>query len=151
MHIAICVCCRRSAVSKQACRILGLLSAALGPRFDMYALYFLPIIFKITVITVQVGLTDCQSNWYCEMHQQGPTSAGSVTTAKNTPSTAKHFRSERAMCSIAHTAAVVMTLHIICTTQTCGTFLQLELCQVQESKLSISRMHNVAYACTGDG
>ncbi|DBB01644.1 hypothetical protein WJX77_005003 [Trebouxia sp. C0004] len=45
---------RRSAVSKQACRILGLLSAALGARFDMYALYFLPIIFKITVITVQV-------------------------------------------------------------------------------------------------
>ncbi|KAL0035610.1 hypothetical protein WJX79_002530 [Trebouxia sp. C0005] len=45
---------RRSAVSKQACRILGLLSAALGAGFDMYALYFLPIIFKITVITVQV-------------------------------------------------------------------------------------------------
>lgn len=46
--------CRRSAVSRQACRILGLLAAALGARFDMYALYFLPIIFKITVITVQV-------------------------------------------------------------------------------------------------
>lgn len=41
-------------MSRQACRILGLLAAALGPCFDMYALYFLPIIFKITVITVQV-------------------------------------------------------------------------------------------------
>ena len=41
-------------MSRQACRILGLLAAALGARFDMYALYFLPIIFKITVITVQV-------------------------------------------------------------------------------------------------
>ena len=50
--------CRRSAVSRQACRILGLLAAAFGARFDMYALYFLPIIFKITVITVQV-LTLC--------------------------------------------------------------------------------------------
>ena len=46
--------CRRSAVSKQACRILGLLSAALGPAFDLWAVFFLPILFKIAVITVQV-------------------------------------------------------------------------------------------------
>ena len=44
---------RRSAVSRTACHTVGLLSAALGPRFEGLALHLLPELFKMVVITVQ--------------------------------------------------------------------------------------------------
>lgn len=38
---------RRSAVSRQACHLLGCLAAALGPKFDQYASTFVPAVFKV--------------------------------------------------------------------------------------------------------
>ena len=46
---------RRSAVSRQACHLLCVLAATLGARFEPLALAFLPALFKVLVITVQVG------------------------------------------------------------------------------------------------
>ena len=46
---------RRSSVNKQACYTLSTLSALLGPRFQDHAAYFLPTLFKVLPITVQVG------------------------------------------------------------------------------------------------
>ncbi|KAK9807883.1 hypothetical protein WJX72_012183 [[Myrmecia] bisecta] len=45
---------RRSAVSRQACHLLGVLAAALGGRFEMHAIYYIPVLFKVLVITVQI-------------------------------------------------------------------------------------------------
>ena len=45
--------CRRSAVSRQACQLVGALAAALGLRMEAAALAFLPALFKVVVITVQ--------------------------------------------------------------------------------------------------
>jgi hypothetical protein len=46
-------CCRRSAVSRQACQLVGALACALGLRMEAAALAFLPALFKVVVITVQ--------------------------------------------------------------------------------------------------
>ena len=48
--------CRRSAVSKQGCHVLGLLAAVLGNRAEFLACHFLPMVLKIVAITVQVFL-----------------------------------------------------------------------------------------------
>ena len=45
---------RRSAVARQACRLLGTLSGAMGPRFDGVAAAVLPALLKASVQTVQV-------------------------------------------------------------------------------------------------
>ena len=45
---------RRSTVSRQACHVLGAMAVALGPRFEMLAIHFLPVLFKVLIITVQV-------------------------------------------------------------------------------------------------
>ena len=52
---------RRSAVSRQACHLLCVLAATLGARFEPLALAFLPALFKVLVITVQVGSHPCMS------------------------------------------------------------------------------------------
>lgn len=48
---------RRSAVARQAAHLMEVLAAALGPRFEPYAVAFVSALFKALVITVQVSLT----------------------------------------------------------------------------------------------
>ena len=45
---------RRSSVSKQACQLLSTLSSVLGLRFQEQLAHFLPVLFKVLPITVQV-------------------------------------------------------------------------------------------------
>lgn len=45
---------RRSAVARQAARTMEMLAAALGIRFEPYAVTFMGSMFKALVITVQV-------------------------------------------------------------------------------------------------
>jgi hypothetical protein len=52
---------RRSAVSKTACAALAALSAALGLRFAEHLLYFLPVLFRVLPITVQVRRWNCDT------------------------------------------------------------------------------------------
>ena len=49
--------CRRSAVSRQACQLICVLSQAMGSHFDSLAVQILPALFKVLVITVQVRTT----------------------------------------------------------------------------------------------
>ncbi len=53
--------CRRSAVSRQACQLICVLSQALGSQFDSLAVQILPALFKVLVITVQVSLFQSMS------------------------------------------------------------------------------------------
>jgi hypothetical protein len=41
-------------VSRATCHLLGVLAGAMGVRFEPFASHFLPQMFKVTVITVQV-------------------------------------------------------------------------------------------------
>lgn len=50
---------RRSAVARQAAHTMEMLAAALGIRFEPYAVTFMTALFKALVITVQVGLVSC--------------------------------------------------------------------------------------------
>lgn len=45
---------RRSAVSRQACHVISVMAQSLGTRFEGLAMAFLPVLFKVLVITVQV-------------------------------------------------------------------------------------------------
>jgi CLIP-associating protein 1/2 len=45
---------RRSAVSRQACHLLEVLAQDLGVRFEPFAAIFVPVLFRVLVITVQV-------------------------------------------------------------------------------------------------
>ncbi|GLC37256.1 hypothetical protein PLESTB_001143100 [Pleodorina starrii] len=45
---------RRSTIARQTCHLIGVLSRALGPRFEPYALVLLPTLFGVLVITVAV-------------------------------------------------------------------------------------------------
>lgn len=45
--------CSQATRAPQACHVVAQLAAALGPRFDMFALTYLPALFKVVVITVQ--------------------------------------------------------------------------------------------------
>ncbi len=45
---------RRSAVSKQACQLLGTLSAVLGLRFQELMMHMMPVLVRVLPITVQV-------------------------------------------------------------------------------------------------
>jgi hypothetical protein len=45
--------CSQAARAPQACHVVAQLAAALGPRFDAFALAYLPALFKVVVITVQ--------------------------------------------------------------------------------------------------
>ena len=47
--------CRRSAVSRQACQLICVLSRAMGSQFDSLAVHMMPALFKVLVITVQVS------------------------------------------------------------------------------------------------
>lgn len=47
-------------MSRTACHTVGLLSAALGARFEGLALHLLPELFKMVVITVQVPRCSCE-------------------------------------------------------------------------------------------
>ncbi len=38
---------RRSAISRQACHLLGVLARAMGMVFEPYAVHFLPLLFKV--------------------------------------------------------------------------------------------------------
>lgn len=46
---------RRSAVARQAAHLFAVLAAALGIKFDQYAITFMSALYKGLVITVQVG------------------------------------------------------------------------------------------------
>jgi len=46
---------RRSAVARQAAHLFAELAAALGIKFDQYAITFMSALYKGLVITVQVG------------------------------------------------------------------------------------------------
>ncbi|GBF89721.1 hypothetical protein Rsub_02891 [Raphidocelis subcapitata] len=62
---------RRSAVSRQACHLLGVLSRAMGPRFDAFAGAMVPHLFKVLVITVQVvadAADACARELVCNHH-----------------------------------------------------------------------------------
>lgn len=45
---------RRSAIARQACHLLCCLAVALGTRFEHMAHALLPVLLKVTPITVQV-------------------------------------------------------------------------------------------------
>ena len=47
--------CRRSAVSRQACQLICVLSRAMGSQFDSLAAHMMPALFKVLVITVQAS------------------------------------------------------------------------------------------------
>ena len=49
---------RRSAVARQAAHLFAVLAAALGIKFDAYAITFMSAIYKGLVITVQVGMIE---------------------------------------------------------------------------------------------
>ena len=75
--------CRRSAVSRQACQLICVLSRAMGSQFDSLAVHMMPALFKVLVITVQVSsfLTCSQQpllnllcmNMYCARRKRGHT------------------------------------------------------------------------------
>lgn len=44
---------RRSAVSRQACHVLGVLSRALGARFDSFAAAMVPLLFKVRLVVLE--------------------------------------------------------------------------------------------------
>jgi hypothetical protein len=46
--------CRRSAVARQAAHLFSVLAAALGIKFEQYAVTFMSALYKGLVITVQV-------------------------------------------------------------------------------------------------
>lgn len=46
--------CRRSAVARQAAHLFAVLAAALGIKFEAYAITFMSAVYKGLVITVQV-------------------------------------------------------------------------------------------------
>ena len=48
--------CRRSAVSRQACQLICVLSRAMGSQFDSLAVHMMPALFKVLVITVQASI-----------------------------------------------------------------------------------------------
>lgn len=50
----VAVSCRRSAVARQAAHLFAVLAAALGIRFEQYAITFMSALYKGLVITVQV-------------------------------------------------------------------------------------------------
>ncbi len=41
-------------MSRQACQLICVLSQAMGSHFDSLAVHFIPALFKVLVITVQV-------------------------------------------------------------------------------------------------
>ncbi|GMH33117.1 hypothetical protein BSKO_00951 [Bryopsis sp. KO-2023] len=45
---------RRSAVSRQACHAVATMAAIMGCQFEAEAIFFLPVLFKVLIITVQV-------------------------------------------------------------------------------------------------
>lgn len=47
---------RRSAVTRQAAHLVGQLAMAMGAAFEPYTATFLAVLFKVLVITVQVGV-----------------------------------------------------------------------------------------------
>ena len=49
--------CRRSAVSRQACQLICVLSRAMGSQFDSLAVHMMPALFKVLVITVQASIS----------------------------------------------------------------------------------------------
>lgn len=53
-------CCRRSAVSRQACHLVGVLAEVLGHAFCGLALHFVDDLLKMVVITIQAR-RDCAS------------------------------------------------------------------------------------------
>lgn len=59
--------CRRSAVSRQACHLISVLSEHMGPRLEPLALAFLPALFKVVVITVQVSIHMCFHECHSKM------------------------------------------------------------------------------------
>lgn len=52
---------RRSAIARQACHLLCCLAVALGNRFEHMAQALVPVVLKVTPITVQV----CGGGWGC--------------------------------------------------------------------------------------
>ncbi|KAJ9519960.1 hypothetical protein QJQ45_014686 [Haematococcus lacustris] len=79
---------RRSAVEKQACMTLGLLSAVLGLRFQEHLVYYLPVLFKILPITVQVmaeAADTCVKTLLanCQSHRAIPVLAQTAIKDKN--------------------------------------------------------------------
>ncbi|GFH08045.1 uncharacterized protein HaLaN_02944, partial [Haematococcus lacustris] len=79
---------RRSAVEKQACMTLGLLSAVLGIRFQEHLVYYLPVLFKILPITVQVmaeAADTCVKTLLanCQSHRAIPVLAQTAIKDKN--------------------------------------------------------------------
>ncbi len=50
---------RRSAIVRQACHLLCCLAVALGNRFEHMAQAFVPVLLKVTPITVQVWIVLC--------------------------------------------------------------------------------------------
>ena len=59
-------CCRRSAVSRQACHLVGKLAEVLGHSFGGLALHFVDDLLKMVVITIQVTLMRAR---YCAQPQ----------------------------------------------------------------------------------
>lgn len=51
--VLIVSCCRRSAVSRQACHLVGMLAEVLGHAFCGLALHFVDDLLKMVVITIQ--------------------------------------------------------------------------------------------------
>ncbi len=54
-HLKSLICHRRSAVSRQACHLVSVLAENMGTRLEPLAMAFLPALFKVVVITVQVS------------------------------------------------------------------------------------------------
>jgi len=44
-------------VCKHACHLVGTMAIQMGHKFEMHALYYLPEVFKILVISIQVRPT----------------------------------------------------------------------------------------------
>ncbi|GAX84118.1 hypothetical protein CEUSTIGMA_g11541.t1, partial [Chlamydomonas eustigma] len=79
---------RRSAVNKQACHTLTVLGAALGVRFSDHASYFLPVLFKVLPITVQIMAESADSCCQalirsCPSHRLMPVMVAAATKEKN--------------------------------------------------------------------
>jgi hypothetical protein len=49
-------------VSRQACHLLEVLAQDLGVRFEPFAAIFVPVLFRVLVITVQVGARSCNAS-----------------------------------------------------------------------------------------
>lgn len=58
---------RRSAVEKQACYTLSGLASVLGLRFQDYLIFYLPVLFKVLPITVQVSVSLCCCPFTCAL------------------------------------------------------------------------------------